>query len=739
MHDLTDGHATHHSHQAPLDLRRAPENPVPDDCGVWRATPHDSGPELHGTVFPAHPAYTLHPAYQPLPLHVAALLDHRELPPPDPQIIALIRHYHLWPALGSCAFSATGWWANLEPNHVWLMLPFLAAGILAPAAGWLGHHLHGADADRHITRGLIVGGAVGVSGAAAVGAGFSGISAMTTLLLAAVGTLGSIDWRRHRRAADRDFVIDYHVAVASAPMPPAPVGGPPMPTAASLPMMSDEAARLHAAFAAIGVAPIRVDAVRRSGPDSWVTWIYTPESKTVNGRWLAARVDTLRGNLGCRGLEIIPTAIGNRFEIRVQDGEDSALDDVTHWSGPNTDDITQPVNIGIDDAKEAIALLLKGRHTLYAGITDGGKSIGVNVIACAVASMKNAVLVLMDLKPGQLELGPYEAVAYRAAFGIDDAKLLLRALGAAMEVRGQILREERERTGKPVKEWDPNVHGPAIVVIIDELAEMLRLDADLFELWIRLMQVARALGIYLIGATQSPSGKALGGTTDGSGQFTNIVCYRTRSATQTNVILGPGAHGEGWRTDEATLPLKGMFRPRTPEYPRPSKGRGYMIEPDQIIGTVENNRDSRPDLDERTAEGMEEVLQGRCDPNRPSGPAGPAGPTGPGPRGGRDAVDAANAFHAGVPHLRVVGALYPDDTPVADEYVEAWQLFRALGSATIAELQAHRLPGLTARDSCKAALNAFKIHGGATSRRDDDGRSERFECTVPPTRQAREA
>ena len=736
MHDITDGHATHHSHQAPLDLRRAPENPASDDCGVWRATPYDNGSELHGTVFPAHPAYTLHPAYQPLPLHVAALIDQRDLPRPEPEILALIRHYHLWPAIGSCAFSATGWWANMEPNHIWLMLPFLAAGALAPAAGWLGHHLHGADADRHITRGLIVGGAVGVSGAAAVGAGFSGISAMTTLLLAAVGTLGSIDWRRHRRAADRDFVIDYHAAVASAPMPPAPVGGPPMPTAASLPMMSDEAARLHAAFAAIGVAPIRIDAVRRSGPDSWVTWIYTPESKTVNSRWLAARIDTLRGNLGCRGLEIIPTAIGNRFEIRVQDGENSTLDDAVPWPGPNTRSIKDPVNLGVRDGQRPVAFRFRGRHTLYAGITDGGKSVGVNVAACSIASMDNAVMVLMDLKPGQLELGPYEPVAYRAAYGIGDVALLLEALGAAMEVRGQILREERERTGLPVREWDPDIHGPAIIVLIDELAEMLRLDPKLFTQWLSLMQVSRALGLIIIGATQSPSSKALGGTTDGSGQFTNIACYRTRSATQTNVIHGPGAHGEGWRADETVLPKPGMFRPKSPDHPRPTVARGYMIEPGQIVATVEANRDSRPALDERTAEAMEEVLQGRCDPRHPGGPAGPAGPR---PRGGRDVVDDAEAFHAGVPYLRVVGETYPDDSPVADELLDAWQLFRVLGSATIAELQAYRLPGLTARDSCKAALNAFKIHQGATSRRDDDGRSERFECTVPPTRRAREA
>jgi hypothetical protein len=729
---------TRHGDSTDLELRPGSENPaVPDAPGVSR---DESTPVYSGHVIPAQSAgnsafHGQHPAYAPLPLHVAALIDNRSLPAAPPAILETMRQYHLWPSVCSVGFSALGWWANLEPNHIWLMLPFLGGGLALPAGGWLAHHKHADGADRHLTRGLFVGGAVGMSGAAAVGAGLSGISALTTALLAAVGTLGSVGWREHRRQRDQDFVVDYHSAVASAPMPPAPVGGVPLPPSApgivGGGLMSDQAARLHAAFAAIGVSPIQVDAVRTIGPDAWLTYIYTPESKTVNFRWLSGRVDTLRNNMRCRGFQIIPTAIGNRFEIRVQDGEDSALDDVTHWPGPNTDDITQPVNIGIDDAKEIIALLLKGRHTLYAGITDGGKSIGVNVIACAVASMKNAVLVLMDLKPGQLELGPYEPVAYRAAFGIDDAKLLLQALGAAMEVRGQVLREERERTGKPVKEWDPNRHGPAIVVLIDELAEMLRLDANLFELWIRLMQVARALGIYLIGATQSPSSKALGGTTDGSGQFTNMVCYRTRSATQTNVILGPGAHGEGWRADESSLPLKGMFRPRTPEYPRPSKGRGYMIEPDRIMATVNGNADSRPALDERTAVAMEEILGGRCNPGNPTGPGG-----------GRpvDAIDAANDFHADVRYLRAVPDLYPDKSEVEPEHLAAWRLFTEVGTLTIRELLGYNLPGLGSRESCTKMLNLFKNHKGATSQRDpNDGRSERFFCTAQPKRRSREA
>ena len=720
---------TRHGRNAPAVSRPGPE--IGNASMMPDVSRHLDQTIYEGEVFPAqHPHaaafHGQHPAYAPLPLAVAALHDNRHLPRQHPQFLEIAAHYHLWPAITTAGYTACGWWANMEPNHVWLMIPFLAGGALFPVASWLAHHFHGDAADRHLTHGLIVGSLVGFSGAAAVGAGFSGISAMASFLLGAVGTLGSIGWRRHSKQLAADAAVDWMQAAAAAPMPPAPVGTPMLPigTTIGTGLLSSEEQRLHSAFAAIGVSPIQVDTIRRLGDDTWMTYIYTPESRSLDGRWLNARIDTLRGNLRCRAVQIIPTAIGNRWEIRVTDGEESPLDEVQPWPGPNTDDITQPIHIGVDEALHPISIRLKGRHTLYGGITDGGKSIGVNVIACTVASVKNAVMVLMDLKPGQLELGPYERVAYRSAFGVEDAKLLLMALGAAMEERGQVLREERERTGKPVKEWDPNNpnHGPAIVVLMDELAELLRLDATLFELWIRLMQVARALGIYIIGATQSPSSKALGGTTDGTGQFTNVVCYRTKTSTQTNVILGQGAHGEGWRCDEVTLPLSGMFRPRTPEYARPSVARGFMITPERIMQVIEDHEDDRPAMDERTHMAMEKVLKGRCDPRNPDGPGG-----------------GAEVASSSVRHLHAVEVpRYPDKTEVEEEFRDIWDLFRSMGSATVKELMAHRLPTFGSRDRCTTALNNFKNHGGAVSERDADGRSERFVCTAP-LRRSREA
>ena len=221
---------THHTDTTP-DLRPGSGiQPAAEHSGVSRDT---APPVLSGTVHPAPSPFHhgIHPAYAPLPLHVNALNDFRNAPRPHPQLLEIIRYYHLWPALASAGFSACGWWANLEPNHVWLMIPFLGFGVASPLLSWLAHHMHGADADRHITHGLLAGGMIGLSGAAAVGAGFSGISAMTTALLAIVGTLGSVGWRQHRRQAAADAAIDYMESAAKAPMSPVPVCTLPVPTA----------------------------------------------------------------------------------------------------------------------------------------------------------------------------------------------------------------------------------------------------------------------------------------------------------------------------------------------------------------------------------------------------------------------------------------------------------------------------------------------------------------------------
>lgn len=715
--------ATRYDTQNDLDLRPASENSaIPESTVAWRATDERI---INGNVIPAQHAYASpfhgqHPAYAPLPLHVAALIDHHDLPRPHPQAIELIRRYHLAPSIGVCAFSALGWWANLEPDHVLLMLPFLGLGILGPIAGFVGHLIHGAEADTHLTRGLIIGGAAGMSGAAAVGAGLSGISALASALLAAIGTLGSIQWRAHRRQADRDFIVDYHAAVAGAPMPPAPVGTLPGADLTKHGIQSDESARLHMAFAAMGVSPIQVDVIRRVGDGLWETYVYLPEGRTTNPQAVLGRRDVLRSNLRYRSVDIErSTAIGNRIRVTVDDRQEDPHGDVEPWPGPNTDDITVPINIGVDSRRQPVAFNLRQRNTLYAGVMGAGKSGGVNVAVCSVAAMRNAVLWLLDLKPGQLELGPYEGVADQSAAGIVQATQLLIAAIAAMESRGQQLKEERESTGRPVREWDPNNpnHGPAIVIVIDELAQLMRLDPKIFVLWVTLMQVARALGIWIIAATQSPSGKALGNTTDGKGQFTNIAAFRTESATQTNVILGPGAHGDGWRTDGATLPLQGMFLPRSPEHTRPEACRGYYIDPDTVMDVVAAYKDRRPRLDARTAAAVQAALEAAEDYVPP-----PSGTD-------DDSVDVANEFHADIRHLHAVPT-YPDKTVVEERHRDAWDLFRSLGSATVLEFKGHQLPGLKSRESCMGVLNVFRTHGGATSQTDDDGRSERFVSTA---------
>lgn len=603
--------------------------------------------DLHtGDLAPAAPAtapayYQTHTATtQQLPTHVAALLDHRLPAPVTPWFVQYLTEVHAWPGITAAAMTGLGWWAHTEPMHPWFATGFLTAGFAALIAGAGGHFAHGADADAHMTRGMALAGVGSIAAGAACGAGFSGISALLTAVATGAGYVAWHQWRHHKLERQRAFVVDY---TAAATVPGALLPAPGTALAAPVPLSKEEA-DLRRAFAEYGVDGVTVGRIRHLDDDTYETVIALPPGRN-GAEKVIGDADAICRNLGARQVMLTPTDWGNRVRVIVRYGDADPLGEAVPWPGPTVDDIAVPVPIGINRLGRPVELLFLQRHTLYAGKSGRGKSGGVNVAVCSLAAMKNAVIWGLDLKPGQLELGPYSTILDQLAEGVEDAALLLKAAIEIMNERGEILKEEREATGRPVREWDPNRHGPVLVIVIDEIAELLRLRKESFEDWLELMQVARALGIVIIGATQSPSAKALGNTTDGASQFTNTIGFQAKGATQTNVILGQGAHGEGWRLDENTLPLQGMFLARTPELSAPDVARGYWIDPDAVMEIVAQFADNRPELDERSAAARDRVLAAGM-------------PTGTGPGGGgvpRDAVPGDRPRLRSVPTFPVSG------------------------------------------------------------------------------------
>jgi S-DNA-T family DNA segregation ATPase FtsK/SpoIIIE len=160
-------------------------------------------------------------------------------------------------------------------------------------------------------------------------------------------------------------------------------------------------------------------------------------------------------------------------------------------------------------------------HVLIAGSTGSGKSVAINAMIMSVlykATPAQVRMILVD--PKRVELGMYEGIPHLFTPIITEPKLAANALRNAvreMERRLKLLASRSVRnidqynrlfeTGTPSLFDDAEEAPlPYIVIIIDELADLMMLDkANVEEAITRLAQMARAVGIHLVLATQRPS------------------------------------------------------------------------------------------------------------------------------------------------------------------------------------------------------------------------------------------
>jgi DNA segregation ATPase FtsK/SpoIIIE, S-DNA-T family len=160
-------------------------------------------------------------------------------------------------------------------------------------------------------------------------------------------------------------------------------------------------------------------------------------------------------------------------------------------------------------------------HVLIAGSTGSGKSVAINAMIMSVlykATPQQVRLILVD--PKRVELGMYEGIPHLFTPIITEPKLAANALRNAvreMERRLKLLASRSVRNidqyNKLFENQTPSLFEndeeqplPHIIIIIDELADLMMLDkANVEEAITRLAQMARAVGIHLVLATQRPS------------------------------------------------------------------------------------------------------------------------------------------------------------------------------------------------------------------------------------------
>ena len=211
-------------------------------------------------------------------------------------------------------------------------------------------------------------------------------------------------------------------------------------------------------------------------------------------------------------------------------------------------------------------------HLLIAGSTGAGKSVSMNGMLTSIlyrATPDDVRMILID--PKRLELGMYEEIPHLMTPVVVDPKQAANALRWAvreMEERYKTLAAEGVRN---IEQYNRNVHQaiaekrtprdgtepkplPFIVVVIDELADLMMVASNEVEESIaRLAQMARAVGIHLILATQRPSVDVITGLIKAN--LPARMAFRVASKIDSRTILdGNGAEQLLGKGDMLFLP-----------------------------------------------------------------------------------------------------------------------------------------------------------------------------------------
>jgi S-DNA-T family DNA segregation ATPase FtsK/SpoIIIE len=270
------------------------------------------------------------------------------------------------------------------------------------------------------------------------------------------------------------------------------------------------------------------------------------------------------------------------------------------------------------DGLNYVSDLTKMPHLLIAGTTGSGKSVGVNSLLVSIlyrARPDEVKLILID--PKRLELGLYEDIPHLATPIIVDPKPAARALRWAV---GEMERRYKELAGWGVRNIDgynaerdrrntvkdfgetgePWVRMPYIVIIIDELADLMMTSGHEVEDSItRLAQMARAVGIHLVLATQRPSVDVITGLIKAN--FPSRISYRVSSKVDSRTILDTnGAEHLLGRGDMLFLP---------PGSSRLLRVHGAYIDETEINKIVTHIKAQwEPDYDETITQSDEEAM-----------------------------------------------------------------------------------------------------------------------------------
>jgi S-DNA-T family DNA segregation ATPase FtsK/SpoIIIE len=226
------------------------------------------------------------------------------------------------------------------------------------------------------------------------------------------------------------------------------------------------------------------------------------------------------------------------------------------------------------DGAPYVSDLAKMPHLLIAGATGSGKSVLLNSLICSIlykSSPDEVRMILID--PKRIELGVYQDIPHLLTPVVTDPKRaseVLKWVVWEMECRIKMLASEGVRNidqynnilkgaveageKKENERGEPLRPLPYVMVVIDELADLMMVSSsDVEDAITRLAQMARAVGIHLVLATQRPSVDVITGIIKAN--FPARIAFRVASRVDSRTILdGNGAEQLLGRGDMLLLP-----------------------------------------------------------------------------------------------------------------------------------------------------------------------------------------
>jgi DNA segregation ATPase FtsK/SpoIIIE, S-DNA-T family len=279
-----------------------------------------------------------------------------------------------------------------------------------------------------------------------------------------------------------------------------------------------------------------------------------------------SRIPAIESGLGLPpgSVRVFPDAKrADRCVLRVVETDPHA--EPIPWPGRWVTSITKPVTVGLSEDGRPVRVLLLRRNVLIGGIMGSGKSGILNLIIANLAACPDVLLWGIDMKGG-MELSPWAACFDKLAFTPDQATALFREAAGRLNQRAARMAAQGKRL------WEPTPEDPALIIIVDEWAELPEQAHPYAD---TIGRLGRAVAVGLIAATQRPTQAAMGKNTATRSQMDVRFCLRVREPRDGDLILGQGMLNSGWHAHKLTQP--GAFLLSDPEHTAPERHRAYLL------------------------------------------------------------------------------------------------------------------------------------------------------------------